>query len=217
MRALNVRTARTRKPRTVDKEKEKKWRGVFARFQRSGLPFRKFCTQEGISPNTFQYWRRELRNRDEARGITSTISKGDNRPSNFQRNVDYWLRVINEINAYEGSVRNYCHNHGITSGNLHFWEKRLRGMKLTKGVRKDEQRPKSVFVPVQVVDDCSLPPEKESCGSAASKALTEPATSPAVNQIVAAELTDKQGRQVRIFNGADSSTLAALIQALARC
>jgi hypothetical protein len=164
MRPLGERTGRAYKPRAVDKEKESDWRKVFARFNRSELPFRKFCAQENISPNTFQYWRRELRKRDEARGITSTISKGDNRPSNLQQNIDYWLGIINEINAYEGSVRSYCRSHSIASGSLHFWEKRLKAMKLTTGVRKDEQPSDSVFVPVRILDDCSQPPEGASHG-----------------------------------------------------
>jgi transposase-like protein len=168
MRPPGGRTGCAYKPRAVDKEKESHWRKVFARFNRSELPFRKFCVQENISPNTFQYWRRELRKRDEARGITSTITKGDNRPSNLQQNVDYWLGIINEINAYEGSVRSYCHSHSIASGTLHFWEKRLRDMKLTKGVRKHEQKSDSVFVPVRILDDCSQPPEGKSCGSTAA-------------------------------------------------
>jgi transposase-like protein len=143
------------KPRAIDKEKEDYWRKIFACFQISGLAFKKFCVQEGISPNTFQYWRRELRKRDEARGITSLISKGDNRPSKFQQNVEYWLTVIDEINAYEGSVRSYCLSHGISSGSLHFWEKRLMEMKLTNGVRKNDQASDPLFVPMQVLDDCA--------------------------------------------------------------
>lgn len=207
MKTIAKRTLHSRKKRTVDKEKEQQWRGVLARFQKSGLPFKRFCTEERISPNTFQYWRRELRKRDEELGITSTISKGDNRPSNLQRNVDYWLRVINEINVYEGSVRGYCRSHGIASGSLHFWEKRLRKMKLTDGLRNFEQRSDadSKFVPVQIFDDCA---EEEACSSDVVRTVA------AKSPILAAEFTDAQGRHVRIFNGADRSTLSALIGAL---
>lgn len=66
------------------------WREIFLRFQSRGLPFKKFCELEKISANTFQYWRHELRSRDEALGISS-ISAGDNRPADLQEKIDYWL------------------------------------------------------------------------------------------------------------------------------
>jgi transposase-like protein len=65
----------------LDLDKEERWRSVFERFRETQLPFREFCERENINPNTFQYWRRELRKRDEARGVNSKIKKGDNRPS----------------------------------------------------------------------------------------------------------------------------------------
>jgi transposase-like protein len=154
----------------MNEEKERHWRDVFVSFQKSELPFKEFCAREKISPNTFQYWRRELRKRDEARGITSAITKGDNRPSKLQQNIDYWLGIINEINAYDGSVASFCRSRDIASGSLHFWEKRLREMKLTKGVRKDKQTPGSLFVPVQILEDCSRPLEMENCGGAGDAA-----------------------------------------------
>ncbi|HEY9683392.1 MAG TPA: hypothetical protein V6C86_17570 [Oculatellaceae cyanobacterium] len=159
MRAVNEHGRRAYKPRAVNEEKERKWRSVFDRFHRSTLPFKKFCAQENISPNTFQYWRRELRKRDETRGITSMIFKGDNRPSNLQQNVDYWLEIIKAVNAHNGSVRSYCRIHGIASGSLHFWEKRLKEMKLTKGICKERPVSNSQFVPVQVLDDHPQLPE----------------------------------------------------------
>jgi transposase-like protein len=160
MKSLRGRGGRARKPRTVDKKKERHWREVFVKFRRSELPFREFCARENISPNTFQYWRRELRKRDELRGITSAISKGDNRPSKLQQNIDYWLGIINEINEFEGSTRSYCRTRDIRSGSLHFWEKRLKEMKLTNGVRKDKQTSRSLFVPVRILDDCAKLPEE---------------------------------------------------------
>lgn len=161
MNAKHQATKKARKPRIIDESKEQHWREVFARFQRSELPFKKFCVQENISPNTFQYWRRELRKRDEDRGITSSISKGDNRRSKLQENIDYWLAIIEDINAYEGSVRSYCRSRGVTSGNLHFWEKRLKEMKLTNGVRKDNKSRTSQFVPVRILDDAVAATESE--------------------------------------------------------
>ncbi len=46
-------------------------------------------TREKISPNTFQYWRKKLRELAEAKGLTSTIRKGENRPSNEQEKLNY--------------------------------------------------------------------------------------------------------------------------------
>jgi transposase-like protein len=211
-----------RKPRATDYEKENHWRAVFAQFQKCGLPFRKFCAQEKISPNTFQYWRRELRNRDEARGTVSTISKGDNRSSNLQQKINHWLKIIDEINVYEGSINSYCRIHGVSSGNLHFWEKRLREMKLTNGVRKDGKhsragssdrrsaRPKPTFVSLK------LGPETTSTTNGAVQPKIKRSLDVASGSgQVAAELVHTQtGCQVRIFNGADRSTLAALVAAL---
>jgi transposase-like protein len=171
MKSLRGRAGRARKPRTVDKEKERHWREVFVRFQRSELPFREFCARENISPNTFQYWRRELRKRDELHGITSVISKGDNRPSKLQQNIDYWLAIINEINVFEGSINGYCRTRGISSGSLHFWEKRLKEMKLTNGVRKDKQTPGAMFVPVRILGDCAQLPEEGTTADAAMQRI----------------------------------------------
>ncbi len=38
---------------TIDPEKEKRWRELFARFHKSGETFRKFCADEGVSPKFF--------------------------------------------------------------------------------------------------------------------------------------------------------------------
>lgn len=139
-----------RKPRKVDPEKEQHWRDVFEQFHASGLPFRHFCQKHGLSENTFQYWRKELRKRDELLGTVSRIRKGENRPSETRQKIEFWLRAIEEINAYSGSIRSYCISRGITSGSLYHWEKRLREMKLTKGLRKslttDEPVPEKACV-----------------------------------------------------------------------
>ncbi len=135
-----------------DPEREKYWREVFKRFQKSGLPFKKFCAQEGISPNTFQFWRRELRERDEELGIVSKVSKGDNRPSKLPEQIEYWNRVIDEIDAHPGSQRDYCRSHGVSSGNLHHWRKRLKELNLPDKTSVNEPAAKPEFVPMHVVD-----------------------------------------------------------------
>ena len=46
----------------------------------------------------------------------------------------------------------------------------MREMKLTKGVRKDKQTSGSLFVPVQILEDCSRPLERENCVGAGDAA-----------------------------------------------
>lgn len=58
-------------------EKERYWREIAARFERSGMKVRAFCEQEQIKEHQFFAWRRELRRRDTAR----TASQ-DDRPRN---------------------------------------------------------------------------------------------------------------------------------------
>jgi len=38
--------------------------------------------------------RRELRKRDEARGVVSNVSKGENRPTELQAKISYWLGIM---------------------------------------------------------------------------------------------------------------------------
>src|SRR5271155_714764 len=75
-----------RKKRKLDPDKEKHWRAVMEKFRTSEMTFRDFCAAENISPNTFQFWRRELRLRDEAAGVVSSISKGENKPLQVEAN-----------------------------------------------------------------------------------------------------------------------------------
>jgi len=185
------------------------------------LPFKKFCELEKISANTFQYWRRELRNRDESRGVASLISTGDNRPSDLQEKIDYWLGVIDSINSHKGSIRQFCCSHGIASGSLHFWEKRLKSLKLTKGItRKAPEEPNQgiQFSPVTVLDDSpSLAPD-ESRNDDKSAGSMAPALdlTPSSARPLAAEIVEpRSGYRVQIFNGADQPTLLALMSALA--
>lgn len=146
-----------RRKNTIDPEKEKYWRSLFERFHKSGEPFRKFCEREGVSPNTFQYWRRELRKRDEERGSVSSIRKGDNRPSQERENLEYWGKIIQELQAYSGSVRSFCKKHGISSGNLHYWKTQL---KKNSGMPPAKTRASTPnFVALEVVPDKVTNPE----------------------------------------------------------
>lgn len=53
-----------RKQRRRDPVKERFWRRVVRRRQRSGLTVREFCRDEGVAESSYHYWRRELARRD---------------------------------------------------------------------------------------------------------------------------------------------------------
>ena len=53
------------------KRREDYWRGIVGRQRRSGLTHSDFCRSESISANSYFWWKRELRNRDEKRRRTS--------------------------------------------------------------------------------------------------------------------------------------------------
>ena len=49
-----------------DPVREQHWRERVAAWAASGLSMRAFCDQHQLTETTFQHWRRELRDRDEA-------------------------------------------------------------------------------------------------------------------------------------------------------
>jgi len=137
-----------------DPEKEKYWRKLFARFKASQLPFRKFCLQENVSPNTFQFWRKELRRRDDERGIASTISKGENRPCQIAEKTAFWKQILIDLKNHQGSENSFCRARGISSASLYTWRKRLNEMSLLENSKKKrEVAHKPEFVPVLLVDN----------------------------------------------------------------
>ncbi|MBX9667957.1 MAG: hypothetical protein K2X93_10080 [Candidatus Obscuribacterales bacterium] len=140
-----------RKPRSVDLQKERKWRKILIEFQASGLPFKTFCANRGLSPNTFQYWRKRLRERDEARGVQSTVRKGDNRPSEFEAKAEYWRSMLNALQEFSGSQREFCRQNGIASGTLDQWRKRLNN--LVEPVKSKTNISTPLLVPVRLCDD----------------------------------------------------------------
>jgi transposase len=54
--------------------KERFWRQVIARRERSGLTVRAFCEDEGLSEPSFYTWRRELARRDRAAAQASAAT-----------------------------------------------------------------------------------------------------------------------------------------------
>src|SRR5437870_2418804 len=60
-----------------DPAKERFWRRIMARWERSRQTIRAFCGDEELSEASFHAWRRELRRRDDERadGITQPAAK----------------------------------------------------------------------------------------------------------------------------------------------
>jgi len=55
--------------------KEQFWRGIVQRWQRSGLTVRAFCDEQGLSEQSFYFWRRTLAERDR-RAVTHATEPG---------------------------------------------------------------------------------------------------------------------------------------------
>ena len=53
------------RPEWRDRGKERYWKQVVRRWQRSGLGVRAFCAAEAVSEPSFYAWRRELARRDQ--------------------------------------------------------------------------------------------------------------------------------------------------------
>lgn len=66
------------KQRNRDEVKEKFWRAAFARYEKSGRSAKDFCAQEKLNPNTFSYWRSEVKKRDQAHPSSSSKCRKQN-------------------------------------------------------------------------------------------------------------------------------------------
>ena len=67
------------KPQSIkrrDEGKERFWRGVMARWRRSGLGVRDFCDWEDLSEASFYAWRRELSLRDREKQPVASTKEG---------------------------------------------------------------------------------------------------------------------------------------------
>ncbi len=71
-------------------QKESKFRELISLQQDSGLTVREFCSNEGIAPATYYYWRKKLRDRKGKKDFIplivksseSSLTQGYNRDSN---------------------------------------------------------------------------------------------------------------------------------------
>ena len=64
-----------------DVEKEKAWREIVAKQEKSGLGIRAFCQSEQIKEPAFYAWRRELRIREGEKDSNSVKTKGSTEDS----------------------------------------------------------------------------------------------------------------------------------------
>ncbi len=104
-----------------DKVKEKFWRKAIERQQASGLSQIAFCAKEGLNPNNFSWWKREIAQRDAAGEITEVTA---NRQDLFVPVVQVQSENLNtdgtkpiaEIDLSEGRVRIFA---GIDRHSLH--------------------------------------------------------------------------------------------------
>jgi len=58
-----------RRSRPRDLAKERRWRRVIARWEKSDQTIVAFCERSDVRMSTFQWWRRELARRDGRRGV----------------------------------------------------------------------------------------------------------------------------------------------------
>lgn len=201
-----------RRRRKPDPEKEKFWRDVFRRFHASGMSFRKFCAQEDISPNTFQYWRRELRERDESAGIVSEIKSGENVSSAWEKRVEEWKATIEEARSHPQGVRDYCRKNKIASQTLYGWMRRL--MKTEPGWEpspaiKGTETESQMFVPVTVVQTSK--PENKNVAAQKRKLPPQPIVAPSPERI---ELRLPSGSTVTFPNRTGADDLIRVLKAL---
>jgi hypothetical protein len=57
------------KDKRRDPKRERFWRDAVSAWQASGLAVRDFCDRRGITRTAFDYWRKELRRRDDERSV----------------------------------------------------------------------------------------------------------------------------------------------------
>ncbi|MBV8556029.1 MAG: IS66 family insertion sequence element accessory protein TnpB [Planctomycetaceae bacterium] len=81
-----------RRPR--DPAKEKHWRGIIQRHQRSGLSVHAFCEREGLKDGNFLWWRRELNRRDREKTTAHPISSDKESPQPSASPVFLPVRVV---------------------------------------------------------------------------------------------------------------------------
>ena len=139
----------------------------------------------------------------------------------------FWRAVLGRYQKSGLSQAEFCRREGLNPQNFSSWKGVLARRDLEqarkrignsgkqensrsgmdKAVSAKEKKP--AFVRLQIAA------EEELGVSEADKGNRKPQPNGNNHQVIAAELTAPGGCQVRIFNGADSSTLSALIQALA--
>ena len=69
-------------------EKERYWREIVVRYERSGMKVRAFCEREQIKEHQFFAWRRKLKRRDTARTASQVDHRRNDRNDPQEPNPD---------------------------------------------------------------------------------------------------------------------------------
>jgi hypothetical protein len=80
--------------RRRDPAKEKHWRRLIQRHQRSGLSVHAFCEKEGLKDGNFLWWRRELNRRDREKTTAHPNSSDKESPQPSVSPVFFPVRVV---------------------------------------------------------------------------------------------------------------------------
>jgi hypothetical protein len=130
---------------------------------------------------------------------------------------EYWRKVLKQFGESKQSQSAFCRERGLNQNTFSYWKSAIsdRDAEAARSIKAGRSRP-----PVAVRPGVPATPQPVFARFAISDLEAEPgAPSPQSTQSespgIAAELVDaSNGRRVRIFNGADQATVAAVLSAL---
>lgn len=134
---------------------------------------------------------------------------------------EFWRDILKQFGKSKKSQAAFCRERGLSENTFSYWKSVISGRdaEAARSIKAGRSRP-----PVVVQSDAPVTPQPGfmrfavSDLAAESCAPTAPSMQPETPPGIAAELIDaSNGRRVRIFNGADQATVAALLSALTSC
>jgi hypothetical protein len=165
---------------------------VVARWEQSELTRAEFCAKEKLKPHNLSWWRRQIKLRDteeKKRGKAKKVDDKDVRES-------YWRRMMDRFEASGLDKYKFCEGEGIRPQAFSWWRGELerRDWKNGAGSRPVEQII-APFVPLTV----SEPTRTKQSSDRGPRPIAE---------------IDILTGTVRIFDSADSHSIAVLLRAL---
>ena len=133
-----------------DPEKERYWRQVFNKFEKSNLSGMEFCRREQLRYSLFSDWRQRIRKRD-AKGLKA-----------IELSDEQWIQIIEATRADSRGVRTHLEERGINPKSFYKRFQRLRkerpdwvslygqGGGRRKGSKNKKPRQMAEFVRVEV-------------------------------------------------------------------